>query len=259
MERALTPVYEDLLVRLRAGRGLHAGLQVCRNRHQGEGSSPLARFHLVCYTCTPALSSHQTRTPNSRWCQFEASVRFNSLTCSCQAGELQVYDVDSADLVFELPRAHAGAIWSLAVQPRSTRVLSGSADKTVALWAPEDSNGAFVLNEGMLAAPRRPHLVPVTRRVRVQGAWSCLPTWLGGHSAPTVGGPRHASLTPRIASAHAWAVSKDTHILSLLCRVASSATRAGRRRTLSGFFSRRRPSCSRAARCFDPCAVCRQF
>ena len=62
-----------------------------------------------------------------------------------QMGSLQIYNLASAEPACEVPQAHAAAIWSLAVQPGSTRLLSGSADKTVALWSPSDSGEAFTL------------------------------------------------------------------------------------------------------------------
>ena len=52
-----------------------------------------------------------------------------------KAGLLQVFSLASTEMVAEV-EAHAGAIWSLAVQPGTTTLLSASADKTLATWTP---------------------------------------------------------------------------------------------------------------------------
>ena len=55
-------------------------------------------------------------------------------------GKLHIYSVASSELVCEVD-AHANAVWSLVVQPGGTALLSGGADKTVALWRPIEGGG----------------------------------------------------------------------------------------------------------------------
>ena len=63
-----------------------------------------------------------------------------------QAGKLQLYNVNGAELACEVD-AHRGAIWSLAVQPGGTTLLTASADKSIATWHPvEASDGSVTLS-----------------------------------------------------------------------------------------------------------------
>ena len=55
-----------------------------------------------------------------------------------KAGSLQAFSLATNDLVDEKADAHAGAVWSLCVQPGSTTILSGGADKTIAFWTPRE-------------------------------------------------------------------------------------------------------------------------
>ena len=63
-------------------------------------------------------------------------------------GALQAFSLATSDLVAEVESAHSGAVWSLAVRPGTTTILSGSADKTIATWTPsEPSANALSLTE----------------------------------------------------------------------------------------------------------------
>ena len=88
--------------------------------------------------CTPRMPCLSTHSLPSVQCPTPV-----------QMGNLQIYNLASAEPACEVPQAHAAAIWSLAVQPGSTRLLSGSADKSVALWSPSDSGAAFTLTLGV--------------------------------------------------------------------------------------------------------------
>jgi len=55
-----------------------------------------------------------------------------------KSGALQVFSLATSEMVSEIPTAHGGAVWSLAVQPGSTTLLSGGSDKTVATWTPDE-------------------------------------------------------------------------------------------------------------------------
>jgi U3 small nucleolar RNA-associated protein 12 len=50
-----------------------------------------------------------------------------------QEGTLEVFDIGACALV-HVERAHAGAVWSLALLPDKSGFVSGSADKTVKFW-----------------------------------------------------------------------------------------------------------------------------
>ena len=72
-------------------------------------------------------------------CAFILASKY--IVVGTKSGSLQVYSLASAECVCEIEQAHTAAVWSLAVQPGGTRLLSGSADKSIALWAPSDDTG----------------------------------------------------------------------------------------------------------------------
>ena len=55
------------------------------------------------------------------------------LSCSVQAGHLQLFDLGSGDLLQDAP-AHSGAVWSVDVSPDRRGVVTGSADHDVKFW-----------------------------------------------------------------------------------------------------------------------------
>ena len=64
-----------------------------------------------------------------------------------KAGTLQVYCMATGEQVQEVV-AHQGAVWSLAVQPGGTSLLSASADKSIATWiVVEEGPSAITLQQ----------------------------------------------------------------------------------------------------------------
>ena len=72
-------------------------------------------------------------------------------------GSLRAFSLSRAELVCEISHAHTAAIWTLAQQPRSVNLLSGSADKSVALWEPSDESGSFSLAASMQSSSTTSH------------------------------------------------------------------------------------------------------
>ena len=70
-----------------------------------------------------------------------------------KAGLIQLYSFATGEKVAEV-QAHAGAVWSLQLEPGvgATALLSASADKTIATWIPVEG-GAEGADALTLAPP----------------------------------------------------------------------------------------------------------
>ena len=53
---------------------------------------------------------------------------------------MQFYTGKTGEPSFDVPNAHAGSIYSVAISPDSTQVLTSSADKTVKRWEIADGS-----------------------------------------------------------------------------------------------------------------------
>ena len=121
---------EHFLMRLRPVSCLRPRLEIYRHWHEG-ASGTLSGASNVARALTPL-----------------APPKSPAAFC-IKAGSLQVHALANSE-VYEVPHAHTDAIWSLAVQPGGTRLLSGSADKTLAMWTPSEAEAVFTLRLGVL-------------------------------------------------------------------------------------------------------------
>jgi len=59
----------------------------------------------------------------------------------CKDGSLKLFDLASGDLLQDVPAAHGGPVWALALRPDKRGAASGSSDKEVKFWEFEVKGG----------------------------------------------------------------------------------------------------------------------